>query len=73
MEQIKASDTLTIEVDAGADPHVAVIRDSGGLVRIEPGELRALIGALVEAAGRLGEGPAGTSGGDVCAGYPMER
>ena len=55
---IRVSDTLIVEVDVGADPHVALIRTGAGLVRIEPGELRALVAVLVEVAGRLAVGAA---------------
>ena len=54
MDTIKVSDTLTVTAAAGHDPAVIISRIAGGLVRIEVDELRALVGALVEVAGRLG-------------------
>ena len=55
MTQITVSDTLIVEVDVGADPHIAIDRVDGGRVRIEAGELRALVAGLVEGACRLAE------------------
>ena len=83
---IRVSDTLTVTAAAGHDPAVIISRIEGGLVRIEVDELRALVGALVEVAGRLGvedldnrQGsvvklalplPCGIGGGDVACGRP---
>ena len=53
MTQIRVSDTLTVKVDAGSDPHVVIERIEGGCVRVEPTEIRHLVGALVEAVGIL--------------------
>jgi len=46
---------LSVDVHTNdGDLHLVIERRDGGLVRVEPGELRALVGALVEVAGRLG-------------------
>jgi hypothetical protein len=53
VEVVRVSKTLAVEVVTGRDPHVAVARDDGGLVQVEPGEVRGLVSALAEAAGLL--------------------
>ena len=53
MTTIEVNDTLKVEIERGADPHIAIERVDGGRVRIETTELRALIAALAESAGIL--------------------
>jgi len=55
IEIIKINSTLAVEIVSGADPHVAVDRAGGGLVRVEPSEVRHLVASLVTAAGLLAE------------------
>ena len=55
MTTIEVNDTLKVRVEPGADPHVTLERIGGGLIRLEPGELRGLVAALVEAACRLAD------------------
>ena len=55
MTTIEVNDTLKVEIVAGSDPHVTLERIGGGCIRIEPGELRGLVAALVEGACRLGD------------------
>lgn len=55
MVKLDITGTLKLEIVTGADPHVAVIRKGGGLVRVEPHELRALVAGLVESACRLAD------------------
>jgi len=57
-ETIAVSKTLTVEVVSGTDAHVDVDRSAGGLVRVEPSELRGLVAGLVAAAGLLAAGEA---------------
>jgi len=60
-ETIEINEALSVEIVAGADPHVDVDRSAGGLVRIEPGELRGLVAALSAAAGVLASAEAARS------------
>ena len=61
-ETIAVSKTLALEiVSGGRDPHVAVAREGGGLVRVEPCEVRGLIDALCAAAGLLASAEAARS------------
>ena len=46
MNKWQVSATLTIETYAGADPHLTIERDGGGLVRVELSEAGALASAL---------------------------
>ena len=55
MIELDINKTLRLEIVTGSDPHVAVIRQDGGLVRVEPQEIRGLVAALVEGACRLGD------------------
>jgi len=52
-EIIEVNDTLTVRVAGGADAHVDVDRADGGLVRVEPSEVRGLVAGLCTAAGLL--------------------
>ena len=47
---IEVNDTLSVEVVTGHDPVVRIAREQGGLVAIQPGELRSLVAGLVRAA-----------------------
>ena len=49
-ETIEVSKTLAVEVHTGHDAHLAIVREQGGLVAIQPGELRDLVAGLVKAA-----------------------
>ena len=53
IETITVSETLSLEIHTGHDGHLAISRDGGGLVRVEPSELRGLVAGLVCAAGVL--------------------
>ena len=62
IETITVSETLAVEVvSGGRDPHVAVARDGGGLVQVEPCEVRGLVDALCAAAGLLAAAEAARS------------
>ena len=52
-DTIRVSGTLSVGIHTSAgDLHVTIERTGAGLVRVEPHELRALVAALVEVAGR---------------------
>ena len=53
MTTIKINDTLSVEIHTGHDTHLAIDRRGGGLVAIQPGEVRHLVEALTQAAGLL--------------------
>ena len=50
MTRIEINETLSVQVVGGADAHLAIAREQGGLVRVEPSELRDLVAGLVKAA-----------------------
>ena len=50
MTTIEINETLTVEVETGHDAHLAIARKQGGLVRVQPQELRSLVAALVRTA-----------------------
>jgi len=52
MQQIQVSDTLSVEVAAGGEPGLRIVRDGGGLVLVRLEEVKALVAALSELAGR---------------------
>jgi len=60
-EPISVSKTLVVRTVDGPGASVAIERWGGGMVHIEPGELRALVAALCEAAGLLAQGAAATA------------
>jgi len=61
IEVIVINETLSLEVVTGRDPYVAVARDGGGLVQVEPCEVRGLVDALCAAAGLLAAAEAARS------------
>ena len=50
MVTIEINETLVVEVMTGHDVYLTIGRVDGGLVRVEPGELRDLVHGLVRAA-----------------------
>jgi len=50
---IEVNLTLAVEVQTGGNPVIRIDRHGGGLVAIQPGELRGLVDALCAAAGLL--------------------
>lgn len=55
IKTIEVNESLVLQVVTGHDPHVDVDRHGGGLVRVEPCEVRHLVAALTQAAGLLAE------------------
>ena len=50
---VELSDTLHVHICSPADPHILIERIEGGMVRIEPREVRHLVNILIVAGGGL--------------------
>jgi len=53
--KLDINETLGLEIVTGRDAHIVIARAGGGLIRLEPQEIRHLVRALVEGACRLAD------------------